>query len=191
MDSIATARIVVLNRKLRGKRAKLVRVTKCGQVVPISDKRILLTSRWDATSCKTCLRIGDFQMPRVDWSQVEDFKPLPSGIYQCRLSGWKFEAAAKSSGQPFYALEFTVDEGEYQNRKLFRNQSLQPNSLWALKQTLMRLGAKETDFADDKDLDEVVASVVGNECRLDVDQREYEGTMRNNVKSVLAPAYAA
>lgn len=128
-------------------------------------------------------------MPKVNWSQVEDFQALPAGEYACRLSGAEYVEESKSSGQPYYALTFTVDEGQYQNRKLFKNQSMSPDALPFMKQTLKALGQEQ--LSDDDDLDVVFAQLVGNECRLKVSQREYQGEMRNNVDRVLAPAYAA
>ena len=131
-------------------------------------------------------------MPHVDFSQVQEFTPLPEGTYEASLSGSELVAASKTSGQPYMALTFTVSEGEFQGRKLFRNLSLQPQALWAFKQAVVRLGANPDDFVgmlEMEDLQAIVGGLVGAPCRISVGLREYNGELRNELKNILAPEF--
>lgn len=122
--------------------------------------------------------------------QVEEFEPLPKGIYEFRLSDWEYIEESESSGEPFIKLEFTCEEDEYENRKAFLNHSLQAKALFALKRTLKALGADAETLSGEWDTDEVMPELVGNTCRLNLDVEEYEGSEVNRVKRVL-PAEVA
>jgi len=131
-------------------------------------------------------------MPRVDFSNVTDFKPIPEGTYDVTLSGAKVIAESKSSGQPYVELTFTVAEGEYAGRRLFRNFSLQPQALWAFKKGMVRLGSDPDNFVGELDLSDIemlCADCVGSPARIVVALRDYEGQQRNDVKTVLGPEF--
>ena len=131
-------------------------------------------------------------MPRVDFSGVREFTPIPEGTYEATLSGSKVVAEAKTSKQPFVELTFTVAEGEHAGRKMFRNFSLQPQALWAFKQAVVRLGADPDSFSGElefEDLEMLLGDLVGSPCRIAVGTREFQGQTRNEVQAVLAPEY--
>jgi hypothetical protein len=131
-------------------------------------------------------------MPKINFDGIKEFTVIPEGTYQAALSGTKLVAEARTSKQPYVELSFTISEGEHTGRRQFRNYSLQPQALWAFKQTMVRLGADPDEFTGELDLNdiaEITANYVGSPCQLDVGQREYNGELRNEVKAVLAPLY--
>lgn len=125
---------------------------------------------------------------KVDFSQVKELSPIPPGKYASTFSEFKIVPEAKGSGQPYAALTFTInaEEGEYEGRKLWRNFSLQPQSLWALKQALINLGCSSDSFNAGDDLEDLLGSMVGSECILDVGMKQFNGEDRNDVRKVLA-----
>ena len=125
-------------------------------------------------------------MPLIDFSGVSDgFEVIPEGIYDAHLEDWDYVEQSQSSGKPFLKLEFICDDPDYEGRKFWRNHSAQPQALWALKRTLVRLGADPEDLADEVDLDDIMPNLVGAQCRLDITVEEYNGEDRNQVKDVL------
>ena len=131
--------------------------------------------------------------PRIDFSGVTEFKAIPEGTYPCVFSAFKYVEQAKSSGQPYIELNFTVSEGEHAGRKLYRNYSLQPQSLWAIKNTLITLGVAPEAFADEGgvEISDLCNEAIGATCAVQVKVHEYQGADRNDVTRVLAKDLSA
>lgn len=107
----------------------------------------------------------------------------------------EFQAASDSSGQPQFKVMFSVREPDtYENRKLFRYFSLQSDSLWALKQFVVRWDGDASIFDDDDaDTDDVAAALSNLEGYLVVGTNEYpkgSGDFRNNIKKFLSEELA-
>jgi len=127
--------------------------------------------------------------PRIDFSNVRELTPVPEGEYAATLTGTKLVPEAKESKQPYVEMTFTIADGEFAGRKLFRNYSLQPKALWSFKQTLVRLGTDPELLSGELELEdvaEIAADAIGQPCRLSVGFREYQGNMRNELKEVLS-----
>lgn len=129
--------------------------------------------------------------PMVDFANVADgFEPIPEGTYVARKTGHELKDS-KSSQYQYYSVEYTIDEGEFADRKVWDNYSLNPKSLFAMKKALVALGA---EFTGEDDTDDLWDEVDGAECRLVVKQRTYEdpdsgeSKIQNDIKSVLAPS---
>ena len=114
-------------------------------------------------------------MINLDFSGVEERKPLEEGIYVLTIEDAE-EKPAKSSGNPMISVKFGV-EGHDQN-KLFDNFVLTQKALWKLKEVLNALGY-ETDAIVDLDITELV----GQQVQAKVVQEEYDGRMTNRIKS--------
>ena len=124
-------------------------------------------------------------MPKVDFTGVSDsFEPIPAGRYDAVLTGFKLQKS--KAGGDYVSLEFTVDDPEFGGRKAWQNNSLQSQALWALKRNCISLGAEPDDLSGAVDIEEVLGDLVGNDCRLDLDIREYEGKQSNGITAVLA-----
>jgi hypothetical protein len=125
-------------------------------------------------------------MPRINFRDVPSIEAMPAGQYNALFTAYDVKDASKSSNKPFVALTFTIQDEGYENRKVWRNYSLQPQALWALKQTLTRLGAVPEDLeSDDVELEDVLQNLIGNACVVDVGVEPYQGTDRNQVRAVL------
>ena len=103
--------------------------------------------------------------------------PLPAGVYLATITGAEVKQS-KSSDSQMIAVEFTVSEGDFAKRKLFRNFSLSEKALGFLKE-LCEKGHIEFD---DDGLD--TENMLGAELSLQVGQREYEGKLNNEVEKI-------
>ena len=126
-------------------------------------------------------------MPAIDFSNVSDsFEPLPDGKYECILS--EVEAKKSQKGDDYLAFTFTLTD-EFEGRKAWRNFSLLPQSLWAIKGALVALGVDRDDLSGSMTLEsliELCTSMVGSACRLELTIREWNGKLQNDVKKVMA-----
>jgi hypothetical protein len=118
------------------------------------------------------------------------FEPIPAGTYSAKVTKVTYHAKAKSSGQPYLEFEFGAIEGQGEKRRLWRNYSLQPQSLWALKQTLTRLGVE----VPDGELDIEPEELVGQPCQLVVSVKPHyrdPDKEDNDIDEVLPPGDGA
>ena len=134
-------------------------------------------------------------MPKIGFNEVEvrTFEPIPRGRYLAKLSAAEFVPESKRSGEPGIAWEFTVNGGEYNNRKGFINSSLQAQSLWSAQRNLIALGMskEEVDALKwDTDEPETVQStlndLIGNDCVIMIRHEKYEGEVTQRIARVMA-----
>lgn len=136
-------------------------------------------------------------MPPVKFSTIRELEALPKGTYPTTFTEYKWNETSKASGQPYYALTFTVsrecDDPTLVGRKLFMNLSMQIQSLWRLKQFLIEMGYPEDDLeeveidTDDRTTtDPLLQDVLGQAAILEVEQQIYEGKLSNTVKGLVA-----
>jgi hypothetical protein len=92
----------------------------------------------------------------IDFTDVQggQFDALPSGRYAVRVTDWS-ETETKNAGKlpagtPGINWEFTVQEGEYEGRRLWTNHWLHPNTLGFLKSMLKATGKFTDDQLDGK-----------------------------------------
>lgn len=122
-------------------------------------------------------------MVKIDFSAVKDFEPVPAGEYEAQFS--KGEVTQSKEGKPMVKVQFTVtEEGEFSGRKLFRNYSLQPNALWAIKQDFVKLGVDPDDFGGEVDIAEMCAQLVGADCILTVKNGEWNGKQTSDITNI-------
>ena len=112
----------------------------------------------------------------VDFTGVETRILLPEGIYNAKIASVEMEP---NDGKPYLKWTFrTIDDDPKLNEKpLYNNTSLQPQSLWVLGSLLETLGVDRPDGAMDLDLDELVDLELG----LVVEHEEYQGKQRAKV----------
>jgi hypothetical protein len=79
-------------------------------------------------------------------SEARDFDPIPSGKYHCAVTGIETRFCgpeSKNPGKPFWAVEMTVQNGPYENRKLWGNVMLFEGALYSLSQLLKATGFEQ------------------------------------------------
>ena len=101
--------------------------------------------------------------------------PLPAGVYLTKITAAEVKES-KSSDSQMIAVTFTVQDGDFANRKLWRNFSLSEKALGFLKE-LCEKGNIEfsKEGLDTEDM-------LGADLSLQVGQREYEGRLTNEVE---------
>lgn len=127
----------------------------------------------------------------VDFTGVEvndgDFEPLPEGVYNCSVFDITVEENKKGDGN-YLKWQLKVLDDKYNNRRLWYNTSLKPQSLWKLKQILNRI-APDIDWSKEYGVGEIIDIAEGLPCRAEVSyDEEYEN---NNVDDIIAPKDSA
>ena len=134
-------------------------------------------------------------MPKIGFNEVEvrTFEPIPRGRYLAKLSAAEFVPESKRSGEPGIAWEFTVNGGEYNNRKGFINSSLQAQSLWSAQRNLIALGmskeevdALEWDTDEPETVQSTLNDLIGNDCVIMIRHEKYEGEVTQRIARVMA-----
>jgi hypothetical protein len=134
-------------------------------------------------------------------SEAKSFDPIPSGKYPAYLTDVELAECgpnSKNSGKPYWKLEFTVDGGPADNRKLWSNCMLFSPALYTLTQLLKAAGynvsAGEMTLPDPDEL-------IGKRFLLNVkkqrdtyaEERDGDGTpqFKNEIKTILTDDGAA
>lgn len=104
-------------------------------------------------------------------------EPLPAAVYPAKITSAELRQS-KSSDSQMIAVEFTVSEGEFENRKLFRNFSLSEKALGFLKELCEKGNIEFSDEGLDTE------DMLGAELSLQVGQREFEGRLVNEVERI-------
>jgi hypothetical protein len=143
---------------------------------------------------------------RINFAEVESsFAPMPEGTYDVIVELVEVRES-KSSDNDYLNWEFTVQDDEFQGRKLWMITSLSAKALWKLKDTFLALEVIEEDdeveveWEDDVDITPgegprvTFPELDGLACKVEVRNEVYEGRERNKVQDVLgaggAPAKA-
>lgn len=103
---------------------------------------------------------------RINFSETEGgmgiIDPLPTGKYHVKVTDGEIREsgpAAKNPGSEYINWEFTVQDGPYENRKVWTNTTLLPHALFALKGLLGACGFDVTGNID-FDIDDVIGTDV-------------------------------
>jgi hypothetical protein len=119
-------------------------------------------------------------------SEARSFDPLPRGKYPVKITDGELREvkSGKNEGRPYWNIEFTVQEGNYADRRVWTNVMLFDGALYSLSQLLKATGH------EDSLKDGVVPPLdafIGEAVVINVIQREYEGEKRNEVKGIMKP----
>lgn len=79
-------------------------------------------------------------------SESKSFDPIPSGEYYVRITNVEDAECgpeSKNAGKPYWKLEFTVQDGEFESRKLWTNAMLFDGALYTLAQLLKASGHED------------------------------------------------
>lgn len=100
----------------------------------------------------------------IDFSAVEDYKPLPNGKYPGQTVSWESKPT-KSNDSTNIEAKFIVEyeeAGETKQRTILNRWNLKPQSLWRIKRDLVAMGADPEDFeGDNVDLQALLNDLFG------------------------------
>ncbi len=120
----------------------------------------------------------------VNFSEVEDFELLPAGVYPVAVTNVEESENPGPSGYTYLNWEFTITEGEWENRKQWTITSLSPKSAFRLREVLVALGADPEELNAPEGVEIEPTDYMGANCLISVAQESYEGVLRNVVKGV-------
>lgn len=117
-------------------------------------------------------------MPLIDLDyNLEDvsseFEALPVGDYLAKIE--TCELVKSSTDKPMLKVRWGVMEGEWEGRKLFDNVVLEV--AWKVKQYAEAAGIESGSQIDS-------SHFIDTEAILAVGQKEYQGTLQNQIKTV-------
>ena len=123
----------------------------------------------------------------IDFSNVKSgFEPIPEGTYNAVVV--EVEPRTSQAGKPYLNWKLRLQGGEYDGRTVFYTTSLQPQSLWNLKDALIALGfPKEQLNSPEFQLD--TNDLLQLECCVVIKHETYNGELRDRVQRLL-PATA-
>lgn len=124
----------------------------------------------------------------INFTGVQTLEVMPVGIYSVVVTAVDEQEGVEF---PYLAWEFTIDSGDYENRKLWSNTSISPKALWKLKEVLIALGVPaetldaEVSFDPQDFIGRRALAVVNIEPRTDT------GELRNTVVKLQAKSPTA
>jgi hypothetical protein len=126
-------------------------------------------------------------------SEARSMELLPRGDYHVAITDIELRESQseKNFGKPYWGMEFTIQEGPYDNRKLWTNCMLFEGALYTFAQLMKALGydtsAGEFEVPDPNDLigQQVVVAVAKQGKRTNKETGE-EYDERNEVKGIKA-----
>ena len=113
------------------------------------------------------------------------FEPLPKGPVDAVVTA--AEATKTSNGKTMYKMTWSVLTGPNANRKVWGNQVISPESPSALGfffRQMAALGLDADYFSGNPSEEQVAKDLVGRQATLMLDQKEYQGTLRNEIKDI-------
>src|SRR3990167_5022391 len=125
-------------------------------------------------------------MPKVNFkASAQEFEPLPSDNYLCIVESAQLVQARSSGNMMIKVISVVTTNNEYNNRKLFDNFVLVPQSGWVLKNFLEAAqiphtaipGAGKGEFEIDCDTDDFI----GAKYIAEVEQETYVVMQGGNV----------
>lgn len=133
-------------------------------------------------------------MPRVtvDFSDVEEFEPLPKGDYAVVVDKVEYRESDPDNPDKYDYVNWecvVTEEGEFKGRRLWFISSFSPKALWRFKQILENLGLYEDELEVDYDEESMLVTqpeLAGIPAMATVSQRSYEGRMQNQVDTLTA-----
>lgn len=130
-------------------------------------------------------------MPVIDFSGVKELEALPDDTYRCIIGDVSREKPTDPKKHEYYKVKFSVsdEDSEYKGRSLYRNYSLSPQSLWALKQFMIVAGTDPEVFAGEVDTDEEMTALKGAEVDVVATTKPYGDKMVNEVVKVSPPGF--
>lgn len=119
----------------------------------------------------------DMRRISVDFTDVEVRVHIPPGIYRAKVDVVTQEESTNKNDMLVWKFRTIDDDKKLNDKPLFYNTVLVPQSLWVLGALLDSLGVDRPDGPMDLELDDLV----GLELELIVEEGEFEGKPRSEV----------
>jgi hypothetical protein len=122
---------------------------------------------------------------KIDFSKVTN-NSVPAGVYTAEINKIEFNETKN-----YYNWEFIImaaddpENQKYVGRKVWSCTSLKENAVWKLQEFLIGLGEPEEDVQEEEGFDFEEDKYIGQSCRINISQREYNGRMLSDVDTIL------
>lgn len=134
------------------------------------------------------LNMSDGDATMVDFSEVDaaSFEVLIDGSYNVIVSSAEFKYSA--AGNPMWALQLEVQDGDYEGRKLFYHITFSPAAMPYTKPVIGMLMPDLLETRFDPSDETIVARLQNILLVARVTVGTYQGQANNNVKSIQLPS---
>lgn len=132
-------------------------------------------------------------MSTVNWSELiteaetsGNLVPVPPGEYDCVVE--TAQNVTSQSGKVMFKAKFRVIAGPHATRTIYNNFTVSPESAGALKfffQHMAIFGLDKNFFAQNPDPSYVAQMLVGKQCKLKIEHRQWNGQTQEDVKAVM------
>lgn len=133
-------------------------------------------------------------MVQVNFSDVEDrgsFDPIPAGPYLVAITDVteveRTQDEIDDGKFNYLSWELTVQEGEYEGRKLWETNSFSPKALWRMRDFLKACGVDEETVNSAEGLEFDPPDFIGTQLRVAVKMTTYNGEPSNEISSIKNP----
>jgi hypothetical protein len=122
----------------------------------------------------------------IDFDSIEELELVDQGMYPATIVDGKLDKvqSGNNAGKPKLTITLAITSDPYVGRKLYRNYTLVPQSMWAVGGLGRCCG-----LSGKIGIREMVEKIVGCDVAITVTHRPYMGEMRSNVQNVF-PASA-
>jgi hypothetical protein len=113
------------------------------------------------------------------------YEPVPKNEYEVVIDSC--EVGKSSTDKLMYKLKYKIVGGPQNGRTVYNNITLttdKPNALKMFFTQMKAMGLPNEYWASNPSPDTVAAALVGRQCRIIVDHREWNGEMREDVKGI-------
>jgi hypothetical protein len=125
---------------------------------------------------------------------TETYAPLPENDYNLEVVEATFGMTKKVPSKKMWKIQCKVIGGEYNNRRVFNNLVLSPESDQALGIffSQMNVLGLSRDYFKSKPSDEAIATALkGRQFKAKIIQKPYQGEIQNEIKRFIAPLAAS
>lgn len=129
---------------------------------------------------------GDGQSAMIDFSQVDEmsFEVLPKGKYDAIVHAIEYKYSA--AGNPMWALQLSIEGGDYDGRRLFSHITFSEAALSYAKSTLANIAPHLLEESFDPSNADVYSQFQGMAVSAQVAVGTYNNEPSNNVKQLFA-----
>jgi hypothetical protein len=129
----------------------------------------------------------------INWGALMEgvkdaLQPVPKGPYDVVVA--KCEAKTSSTNKSMWAMQLKIIGGPHDGRIIFNNLTLTTDNPQALRMFFMNmsaLGLEQSFFASNPTPSQIANALVGRNARVEIDHRQFQGQMRENVKRLMPP----
>lgn len=124
---------------------------------------------------------------KVNFGDVQDFDALPEGVYEAVIEKIEYREPKEAGKAPYLNVEYTVQDEEYQGRKVWEVLSWSPKALFRMRDFFRAAGFEDDEY--DLEIDEesnllLEPDLTGESVELTIENEIYNKKEVNRVVAI-------